>query len=94
MWDLFHVTQHDSLAKWEKVTLVKYWQLANCHLYKLETTFLERVELVPEPARCIEFLRKEIKKFQLNKECKKNLPTIANYFLNFFSSVERSKTSS
>ena len=94
MRDLFHVTQLDSLAKWEKVTLVKYWPLANCHLYKLETTFLERVELVPEPARCIEFLRKEIKKFQLNKECKKNLPTIANYFLNFFSSVERSKTSS
>ena len=63
MRKLFYVTQHDSLTKWETVTLVKYWQLDNSHLYKLEAiTFLERVKLVLELARCIEFLREEIKK--------------------------------
>ena len=65
MRELFRVIQYDSLVKWEIVKLVNYWQLANCRLYnyKLETnTFLERVELVPELARCIGFLRREMKK--------------------------------
>lgn len=63
MRKLFYVTQHDSLTKWETVTLVKYWQLDNSHLYKLEAiTFLERVKLVLELARYIESLREEIKK--------------------------------
>ena len=65
MRELFHVIQYNSLVKWEIVKLVNYWQLAYCRLYnyKLETnTFLERVELVPELARCIGFLGKEIKK--------------------------------
>ena len=65
MRELFRVIQNDSLVKWEIVKLVNYWQLANCRLYnyKLETnTFLERVKLVPELARCIGFLRGEIKK--------------------------------
>ena len=65
MRELFRVIQYDSLVKWEIVKFVNYWQLANCRLYnyKLETnTFLERVELVPELARCIGFLRREIKK--------------------------------
>ena len=65
MRELFRVIQYNSLVKWEIVKLVIYWQLANCRLYnyKLETnTFLERVELVPELARCIGFLRGEIKK--------------------------------
>ena len=65
MRELFRVIQNDSLVKWEIVKLVNYWQLAYCRLYnyKLETnTFLERVELVPELARCIGFLRGEIEK--------------------------------
>ena len=63
MRKLFYVTQHDSLTKWETVTLVKYWQLDNSHLYKLEAiAFLERVKLVLELARYIESLREEIKK--------------------------------
>lgn len=63
MRKLFYVTQHDSLTKWETVTLVKYWQLDNSHLDKLEAiTFLERVKLVLELARYIESLREEIKK--------------------------------
>lgn len=63
MRKLFYVTQHDSLTKWETVTLVKYWQLDNSHLNKLEAiTFLERVKLVLELARYIESLREEIKK--------------------------------
>ena len=54
MRKLFYVTQHDSLTKWETVTLVKYWQLDNSHLNKLEAiTFLERVKLVLELARYI-----------------------------------------
>ena len=54
MRKLFYVTQHDSLTKWETVTLVKYWQLDNSHHYKLEAiTFLERVKLVLELARYI-----------------------------------------
>ena len=58
MRELFYVIQYDSLVK-----LVNYWQLANCRLYKLETnTFLERVDLVHELARCIGFLRREMKK--------------------------------
>lgn len=63
MRKLFYVTQHDPLTKWETVTLVKYWQLDNSHLNKLEAiTFLERVKLVLELARYIESLREEIKK--------------------------------
>ena len=65
MQELFRVIQYNSLVKWEIVKLVNYWQLAYCRLYnyKLETnTFLERVELVPELARCIGFLRGEIEK--------------------------------
>ena len=65
MRELFHVIQYNSLVKWEIVKLVNYWQLANCRLYsyKLETNnFVERMELVPELARCIGFLRGEIKK--------------------------------
>ena len=63
MSKLFYVTQHDSLTKWETVTLVKYWQLDNSHLCKLEAiTFLERIKLVLELVRYIESLREEIKK--------------------------------
>ena len=65
MRELFRVIQYDSLVKWEIVKFVNYWQLANCRLYnyKLETnTFLERVDLVHELARCIGFLRREMKK--------------------------------
>ena len=41
MRELLNVTQRDSLVQLEIVTLVKYWQLATCHLFKLETdTFL------------------------------------------------------
>ena len=54
MQELFRKTPHDSLAKWQIMTLVKYWKLDDCRLYKSETNaFLERVELVPELARCI-----------------------------------------
>lgn len=40
--ELFRVARHDSVAKWEIVTLVGCGQLANCHLHGLETdAFLE-----------------------------------------------------
>ena len=54
MQELLRKTPHDSLAKWQIMTLVKYWKLDDCRLYKSETNaFLERVELVPELARGI-----------------------------------------
>ena len=58
---LFCVAHHGWLAKWKIVALVICWRRDCCHLCKLETnTFLQRVELASELARCNEFLRKEM----------------------------------
>ena len=49
MRDLFHVTQHDSLVKWEIMTMVK-----DCHHHKLVTnTFLVAPELDPKLVSCV-----------------------------------------
>ena len=75
MRESFNVIQHNLLVMREIVMLVKSWRLANCHLYKLETnTFLES-RVSPRAGSLYWVLGKEIKKFQLNNKCCKNLLT-------------------